>query len=175
MDHKWGSNKGIQIGDIYRCEVSNCWRDRPEYYEVTALRGRTQVVLRAIRSEEFIQEGIAEGSPISFYRKRTRPLPGCFLRRDELLWYVELIYRGRKVAVGGEEATAWVMFGEQVEGRPCLLREVGAGWHVQGALYRYTPPEEWQPWSAEQIRAMELEEEECRRPVQPCGTEGDAE
>lgn len=158
MNHKWASNKGIQIGDIYRCDTF--WGERPEYYEVTALRGRTQVVLHAIHSEEFAQEGIEEGSPLSLYRTRTRPLPGQFMRREEMWGVCEVMYRGRRVLLTGEEAVAWAVDEQRVEGRPYRLREVGPGWHLHGVLYNYCPPEEWRVWSLEEVRAME---EECRR------------
>ena len=50
MGSKWGSNEGIRIGDIFACWCGP-YVDRPEtnYYQVTALRGRTQVVLRPLR------------------------------------------------------------------------------------------------------------------------------
>lgn len=64
MGRKWGSNESIRIGDIFECiSVLSSWA-RPEYYQVVALRGRTQVMLHAIRSETYINEGIAEDSPL---------------------------------------------------------------------------------------------------------------
>ena len=76
MGKKWGSNEDIHIGGIFCC-YADSW---PEYYQVTALRGRTQVILHAVRSEIYINEGIAESSSLYWRRERTWPLTGQLLR-----------------------------------------------------------------------------------------------
>ena len=59
MGSKWGSNEGIRIGDIFACWCGP-YVDRPEtnYYQVTALRGRTQVVLRPLRIHLAVQSSL---------------------------------------------------------------------------------------------------------------------
>jgi len=75
MGNKWGSNEGIRTGDIF-----GCWygpyvvRPDSDYYQVAALRGKTQVVLRPLRMETYINEGIEKDSPLYWLRERKRPV-----------------------------------------------------------------------------------------------------
>lgn len=68
MGKKWGSNKGIHVGDVFSCYRGI--HDHLEYYQVVGLRGQTQGVLHAIRSETYIQEGISEDGPMRYHRTR---------------------------------------------------------------------------------------------------------
>lgn len=144
MGKKWGSNEGIHIGDIFEC-----WEYLPDsdYYQVAALRGKAQVVLRPIHTEKYINEGIEKGSPLYWRRERKRPLPGQFMTlipraRDE---------RGKRILRTGEEVTAWVLPDRTVEGR-FALQEVH--WRSQ---YTLALPEDWEPWDAEKIKKLEEE------------------
>lgn len=105
MGSKWGSNEGIRIGDIFACWCGP-YVDRPEtnYYQVTALRGRTQVVLRPLRMEQ------------------GRPLPGQFMTAGELVTLVRYEH-GKEIRRIGEEVIAWVLPYKTVEGE-FLLNEV---------------------------------------------------
>lgn len=90
MGNKWGSNEGIHVGDIFECMCGPYSGDPDSYYyQVTALRGRAQVVLRPLRAE------------------RKRPLPGQFLTEDEVSAMVRY-ERGREIRRTGLEVTAWV-------------------------------------------------------------------
>ena len=154
MGRKWGSNKDIHIGDIFSSEDygTNC---RREYYQVVALRGRTQVVLRAIHSETYINESIAEDSPLFWRRERSRPLPGQFIDEDDG-WPVHSCWKGDKEIIDNwQTVTAWVLpclaYGE----RP-ILREIGEiSRRVGGFTYTLELPEDWEPWDAEKIQVME--------------------
>lgn len=148
MGKKWGSNEDIHIGDIFS---SFAGRDRPTYYQVTALRGSTQVVLRAIEEESFIQEGISEGSPLYRQRERTRPLPGKFMPE---VGYRELRYRGKLICFFVETVTAWVRPDRMDDGSP-VLQEVGhSGWQ-EGVTYDLVRPEDYETWTPEQIKLLE--------------------
>lgn len=152
MNHKWGSNEDIHVGDIF-----NCWSftsARPEYYQVVALRGRTQVVLHAIRSETYTQEGISEDSPLHYHKTRTRPLPGQFITEKEVYEIREFEVRGKWFRITGEEVTAWVEPERGPDGRP-RLREVGPGGWMLGCFYDLKRPEDWDPWDLETVRRME--------------------
>ena len=157
MGKKWGSNEDIRVGDIFRCE--NVWIDpsgRPKYYQVVALRGRTQVVLHAVRSETYTQEGISEDGPLYFYRTRTRPLLGQFMAREEM-WEIRAFWKGDKyIEVSGEEVTAWVQPVRWPDGSP-QLREMGPGGWKWGYIYELERPEDWEPWDLETVRRMEEE------------------
>lgn len=157
MGRKWGSNEGIHIGDIFKCNEECAWYcpyTHEEYYQVVALRGRTQVVLNAIRSEICINEGIAEDSPVSWHRRLVRPLPGQFMSLDEMPYSCAYEKDGKWIRFGGDRVTAWVSPERTPDGR-LLLREVG-----ELAVY-YLPAQskDWEPWDAETIQKME---EYCR-------------
>lgn len=157
MNHKWGSNEDIHVGDIFRCE--NVWMSpsgRPEYYQVVALRGKTQVVLHAVRSETYTQEGISEDGPMHYYRTRTRPLPGQFMAEEEMWEIREFEVRGKRVRITGEEVTAWVEPNRWPDGRP-QLREMGPGGWYLGYIYYLERPEEWEPWDLETAKRKEAE------------------
>ena len=154
MGKKWGSNEDIHIGDIFDCIVSNDLGARPEYYQVVALRGRTQVILHAIRSETYINEGISEDSPLYWHRKRTRPLPGQFMTEDEMWTKREYQKRGKTIRITGEEVTAWVSPDRMPDGRPILL-EVGELPRRWGIYYILAQPKSWEPWDAETIQKLE--------------------
>lgn len=151
MGSKWGSNEGICIGDIFACWCGP-YVARPEtdYYQVAALRGRTQVVLRPLRMEMFINEGIEEGSLLYWLRERNRPLPGQFLTADELMTLV-CDERGKEIKRTGVEVTAWVLPDRTVDDR-LLLQEI----HWK-SLFSLAQPEDWEPWGAETIKQMEEE------------------
>ena len=154
MGKKWGSNEDIRIGDIFDCIVSeNLWA-RPEYYQVVALRGRTQVILHAGRSETYINEGISEDSSLHWHRKRTRPLPGQFMTEDEMWVIVEYQRRGKTIRITGEKVTAWVSPDRSPDGSPILL-EVGELPRRWGIYYRLAQPKDWEPWDAEMIQKLE--------------------
>ena len=158
MVRKWGSNENIRIGDIFTYDdfIRNYDSFRREYYQVVALRGRTQVVLRAIRSETYINEDIAEGSPLFWRRERSRPLPGQFIDEDKE-WPVHSCWKGDKEIIDNwQTVTAWV--------RPCLaygerpmLREISEFSRKTGIVFEYILelPEDWEPWDAEKIQVME--------------------
>lgn len=151
MGRKWGSNEGIHIGDIFKCvwELGTWYRE--EYYQVVALRGRTQVVLHAVHSETYINEGIAEDS--SLRRERTRPLPGQFMRADEMPEVPPIrMYekQGKLILDAGERVTAWVSLERMPTGR-LLLREVGN----LGCYFIQGKPRDWELWDAETIQKLE--------------------
>lgn len=149
MGKKWGSNQDIHAGDIF-C----CWTDGwPTYYQVTALRGRTQVILHAVRSETYINEGIAEDSPLYWHRKRTRPLAGQLLPADETIAFV-FWERGKPVRVAQEEVTAWVLPCRSVDDRP-QLQVMGIAGKRMHVTFTMGQPEDWEPWDAEMIRKLE--------------------
>lgn len=157
MGKKWGSNEDIHVGDIFRCE--NVWMSpsgRPEYYQVVALRGKTQVVLHAVQSETYTQEGISEDGPLYFYRTRTRPLPGQFMAKEEMWEIHEFEVRGKRVRITGEEVTAWAEPNRWPDGRP-QLREMGPGGWRLGYIYYLERPEEWEPWDLETAKRKEAE------------------
>lgn len=138
MGKKWGSNEGIRIGDIFECWGSP-YLDQPDsnYYQVVALRGKTQVVLRPLQMATYINEGIAEDSPLHWRRERKRPLPGRFMTAEHLI--------------------VWVLPDRTIEGRP-QLREVR--WN---AIYSLALPEDWEPWDAETIKQLEEEDLQARK------------
>lgn len=157
MGNKWGSNEGIHIGDIFEC-WSGPYTAQPDsdFYQVAALRGKTQAVLRPLRTERYINEGIEKDSPLSLFRERPRPLPGQFLTADDVSSMVRY-ERGREIRRTGLEVTARVLPNRTVEGR-VQLQEVR--W---GSGFRQSFPEDWAPWDAETIRQMEekaLQEQE---------------
>lgn len=151
MSGKWGSNEGIHIGDIFYC-WHGPYVSEPDsdYYQVVSLRGRTQVVLRPIRTEKYINEGIGEDSPIYWYREQNRPLPGQFMTASELIAFARY-ERGKEIRRTGEEVTAWVLPDRTVDGR-LLLQEVR--WH---AAYSLALPGDWEPWDAETVKQLEEE------------------
>lgn len=157
MNHKWGSNEDIHVGDIFRCE--NVWispSGRPEYYQVVALRGKTQVVLHAVWSETYTQEGISEDGPMHYYRTRTRPLPGQFMAREDM-WEIRAFWKGDKcIEVSGEEVTAWIQPDRWPDGSP-QLREMGPGGWKWGYIYELVRPEDWEPWDVETAKRLEAE------------------
>lgn len=157
MSAKWGSNEEVRIGDIFECWFGP-YMAQPEtdWYQVTALRGRTQVVLRPLRMETYINEEIQEGSSLYWLRERKRPLPGQFLEADELIAMARY-ERGREIRRTGEEVTAWVLPDRTADGR-LVLQEVL--WKSSFSLAR---PEDWAPWDAETIRQMEEEDRRERR------------
>ena len=126
------------------------------YYQVVSLRGRTQVVLRPIRTEKYINEGIGEGSPIYWYREQNRPLPGQFMTASELIAFARY-ERGKEIRRTGEEVTAWVLPDRTVDGR-LLLQEVR--WH---AAYSLALPGDWEPWDAETVKQLEEEDLQARK------------
>lgn len=152
MGQKWGRNEGVHIGDIFEC-VYGPYLSNPDsdYYQVVALRGKAQVVLRPLRTEKYINEGIEEGSSLYWRRERKRPLPGQFLTEDEVV-PIARHERGKEILRTGVEVTAWVLPYRTVENRPCL-QEVR--WKASFVL---ALPEDWEPWDAEKIK--ELEEED---------------
>lgn len=98
MGKKWGSNEDIRVGGIFRFRCDSfhmLYSGRSEHYQVVALRGKTQVVLRAVQSETYTQEGISEGGPMHYYRRRTRPLLGQFMVREEM-WEIRAVGKGGK-------------------------------------------------------------------------------
>ena len=133
MSKKWGSNEGIRIGDIFWCWCGPyVGQPDSDYYQIVALRGKTQVVLRPLRMETYINDGIEKDSPLYWLRERKRPLPGQFMTADELVAMARY-ERGKEIRRTGEEVTAWVLPDKTVEGR-LLLQEVRWGsifWHVR--------------------------------------------
>lgn len=74
MNHEWGSSEDLQVGDIFRCDsVGMPFSGRPEHYPVAALRGRTQAVLQAVRTETYTQEGISEDGPCAITGRGPAP------------------------------------------------------------------------------------------------------
>jgi len=68
MGSKWGSNEDIHIGDIFQCWFGPyVGQPDSDYYQVAALRGRTQVVLRPLRRHRRGQSSVlaqgAESAP----------------------------------------------------------------------------------------------------------------
>ena len=155
MGKKWGSNEDIHVGDIYQC-ICTAWDDLHTYYQVTALRGKTQVVLHAIHRETYINEGIGEDSPLYGMRKRQRPLPGQFKSFEDsgglrFEWEV----KGKLIELTTEELTAWVMPEKPGPDRRHRLRAVGLAWTKFEAWFEHTLPEDWEHWDAETIRKLE--------------------
>ena len=152
MGQKWGRNEGIHIGDIFEC-LNGPYLSNPDsdYYQVVALRGKTQVVLRPLRIEKYINEGIEEDSPLHWHRERKRPLSGQFLTEDEVVPKTRR-ERGKEIRRTGVEVTAWVMPYRTAENRSCL-QEVR--WKASFVL---ALPEDWEPWDAEKIKELEKED-----------------
>ena len=149
MGNKWGSNEDIRVDDIFEC-LCGPYLGNPDsaYYQVAALRGRSQVALRPLRTERYINEGIGEDSPLSLFRERTRPLPGQFLTADDVSAMVRYEC-GREIRRTGLEVTAWVLPNRTAEGRVQL-------WEVRwGSGFRQSLPEDWVPWDAETVRQLE--------------------
>lgn len=136
---KWGSNEGIRIGDIYEYWYSP-YIDQADsnYYQVVALRGRTQVVLRPLRMEQ------------------DRPLPGQFMTASELTPQVRY-ERGKEIRRTGEEVIAWVLPYKTAEGE-FLLSEVR--WR---AVLSQVLPEDREPGDTEAIKQMEEEYLQARK------------
>lgn len=149
MGSKWGSSEGIHVGDIFACWAGP-YGGQPDsdYYQVTALRGKTQVVLRPLRTERYINKGIEQGSPLSLFRERTRPLPGQFLTADDVIVMVRY-ERGKEIRRTGLEVTAWVLPNRTMEGR-VQLQEVR--WR---SAFSLTHPKDWEPWDAETVKQLE--------------------
>lgn len=164
MGKKWGSNADIRIGDIFSCSDSCDFYEN--YYQVVALKGKTQVVLRAIESESYINKGITEDSPLFWRRERERPLPGKFTERSALQ-IREFCVRGKYVRVFSGEITAWVL-PDRLEDIWTQLQPVGVSYGVffLCASLCLARPKDWEPWDAETIRKLEEYErqtEEVRR------------
>lgn len=151
MGSEWGSNKNIHIGDIFYALLGPYGGDNDsDYYQVVALQGKTQVVLRPLRTERYINKGIEQDSPLSSFRERTRPLPGQFLTADDVIVMVRY-ERGREIRRTGLEVTAWVLPNRTVEGR-VRLQEVR--WR---STFSLAHPEDWEPWDAETVKQLEEE------------------
>lgn len=158
MGKKWGSNQDIHIGDIFICQEPAS-SNRPKYYQVTALRGSTQVALRAINSESYIQEEISEDGPLWHWRRRDRPVPGSFMKEGDFGFY-KFKYRGKERLLNGESVTAWVLPTRAEEDRP-RLQEVGYFGQKWGIWYERALPKDWEPLTPEQIKALEEYERAC--------------
>ena len=156
MGKKWGSNEDIHVGDIFHCDCVCSSSGRPHYYQVVALRGRTQVVLHAIRSETYTQEGISEDGPMHYHRTRIRPLIGQFMAREDMWEICEFEVRGKRIRVTGEEVTAWVCPERRPDGTPWLLEVGPGGWRL-GYCYEPEQPENWEPWDLETAKRLEAE------------------
>ena len=157
MGKKWGSNEDIRIGDVFECwDGPDMLQPDSDYYQVVALRGKTQVVLRPLQMETYINEGIAEDSPLHWRRERKRPLPGRFMTAEYLIAQVHY-ERGKEIRRTGEEVTAWVLPDRTIDGRP-QLREVR--W---SAIYSLALPEDWEPWDTETIKQLEDEDLQARK------------
>lgn len=159
MCAKWGSSEEIHVGDIFECWFGP-YGNQPEtdWYQVTALRGRTQVKLRPLRMETYINEEIQEGSSLYWRRERKRPLPGQFMEAEKLIALTRY-ERGREIRRTGEEVTAWVLPDRTAEGR-LLLQEV-----LWKSIFSLARPEDWAPWDSETIRQMEEEDRREREDV----------
>ena len=124
MGKKWGSNEDIRIGDVFECwDGPDMLQPDSDYYQVVALRGKTQVVLRPLQMETYINEGIAEDSPLHWRRERKRPLPGRFMTAEHLTALVRY-ERGKEIRRTGEEVTAWVLPDHTIQ--PCAAGGLGA-------------------------------------------------
>ena len=157
MGKKWGSNEDIHVGDIFRCnDTGMIFSGRPEYYQVVALRGKTQVVLHAVRSETYTQEGISEDGPMHYHRTRIRPLIGQFMAREDMWEICEFEVRGKRIRVTGEEVTAWVQPDRWPDGSPQLWEMGPGGWRL-GYIYDLVRPEDWEPWDLETAKRLEAE------------------
>ena len=165
MGKKWGSNEDIHVGDIFHCYSAGIPSSgRPKYYQVVALRGKTQVVLHAIRSETFFNEGIPGTDLWEDGLNRTRSLPGQFMTEQEMWKICAFEVRGKRVRITGEEVTAWVQPERRPDGRPWLLEVGPGGWRL-GYYYELERPEDWEPWTAETFKRWE-EEDRARQAEQ---------
>jgi len=156
MGKKWGSNEEIRIGDVFRSWIF--WDDFPwvtDYYQVTALRGKTQVVLRALCTEFLFQGGSEEDHLRWLRAKQIRPLPGRFLPEKELGW-VQIYKKGKILSYPEGEVTAWVHPVKEPDGR---IQLVEVGWE-KGVCFSMEYPEDWVPRDAEAINEPD-EEEDC--------------
>lgn len=146
MGKKWGRNEDIQIGDIFY-DFSSLTPVPAEYYQVTALRGKTLVELRALHSDGYFSEG---GHWVP-----TRPIPGCFMDRKyaEDFGVYEVQRRGQTVRTAREEITARVMPEKTARGR-LLLRELEYGWIRLEYWLEQILPEDWDPWDPEDLQMM---------------------
>lgn len=139
MGEKWPTTEDVRLGDIF--EMIDPWSGSA-YYQVTGFRGKKLVVLRMIDSEKFIDEGIRADSPISGCRERERPIPGKFCERKDVDVPLEL------------EITARIAGWDEANPGRRVLREWG---HGRAEPLFLTRPEDWAPWSAQDIRQWELE------------------
>lgn len=169
MGQKWGRNDGIHIGDVFYCwgppTFALC-SERAEHYQVIALRGKAQVVLRALRSEPYINENVKEGSPLwRIFRERSRPLPGQFMAESELE-VTPFMVNGKLILTPGWEVTAWVLPFKSPEGR---YRLIEVGWK-KGVGFDMEYPEDWESWDEETIKRLEekarAEEEQFLRKLE---------
>lgn len=150
MGKKWGSNRDIHPGDIFQCRVNDDWF---WMYQVTALRGKTQVALHAIQSECFVDEGIAPDSPLSWRRKLERPLLGQYAPKEQVIKY-GFWCKGEYQEITSEETLAWVLPERAADGRH-YLQAVGPASRRCGVCFQQVLPEDWQPLPAERIQELE--------------------
>lgn len=150
MGKKWGSNANIHIGDIFYYCGDYTWG----YYQVVALKGKTQVVLHAIGMEWYINEGIGEDSPLFWRKKRRRPLPGWFLGRNDGFPVYSHRKKDKEFLEYVDELTAWVL--PDVAGTgDNYLRIVGWLGRYGSIDFIQEFPKDWEPWTPEQIKLLE--------------------
>ncbi len=83
-------------------------------------------------------------------RERTRPVPGKFLPEVGIR---ELMYRGKVIRYFVETVTAWVCPKRTLEDRP-QVQEISRGrWNI--FIGDLVLPEDYAPWTPEQIRLLE--------------------
>lgn len=153
MGKKWGSNEDIHVGDIFRC-WSTWGGEVWEYYQVVELRGKSQVVLHAIYSECFINEGISEDSPLFWRRERTRPVPGKFADLNHPVERRVYCIQGGYLELTTEKLTAWVC-PERYDDGTYRLQAMGMLYKKWGLCFNQELPKSWAVWDAETIRKLE--------------------
>lgn len=149
MGKKWGSNEDIHIGDIF-----SSWGEIWQYYQVVELRGKCQVMLHAIYSERFVNEGIPEDYKLFWRRKRTRPVPGAFADVNHPVERREYCIRGKRFELITERLTAWVCPKRNEDGRH-QLQAMGLHYKMLGLCFDQEFPKDWAVWDADMIEKLE--------------------
>lgn len=167
MGKKWGRNEDIQIGDIFY-DFSSFTPVPAEYYQVTALRGKTLVELHAIHSDGHFSEG---GHWVP-----TRPIPGCFMDRKyaEDFGVYAVQRRGQTVLTAREEITARVMPEKTAWGMPLLRELEHFGKYRLEYWFWQTLPQDWAPWDPKDLQMMKDYYAQCNE-VYKKRSEGDLE
>ncbi len=117
---------GVQVGDIF---VQHCYFEdfgSYNFYQVTALRGETQVVVRPIKKKWIAFDGDNE---------EVAPIPGAWMSEETL---VRKVYDGSNIEIHIEGGwCGWAFLYDPDSGRK--YKEWSAGVNVAYLFERYNP------------------------------------